>query len=495
MLSWDTFTGTEARKAAAVVITRGGRDGEVLLVRRNPKLRFMGGHHAFPGGSLDASDEPGYVVWDGEAEQARRIFAVVREVFEETGLLLAEGNRPAGHVLRQRRIDLDAGRCTFSEILTEYGLRIRGCDFVPAGVWITPPFSPMRFDTQYFLYRYDGPKVAELIEDDGEIVGLDWLRPSEARYRWHADGSIRLSTPVAFVLTHLARFDVAEALPRLARTPGRATGVPNRFELRPGVYIIPLRTNTLPPAQHTNCVIIGEREFYVIDPGAEDPEEQEQLAVHLDDMLDSEGRVAAVLLTHSHRDHVGAAAFVAQRYGAGIWAHPRVGQEAGLELERELGDGEILDVVGEPAWRIRCLHTPGHDPGHLCFIEESTKTLVCGDMIANPGTILVARQQEGDMTQYIESLERLLDVDFSFAIPSHGLPTWNNTGKDVIRALIAHRLDREEKIKTALEDGATSYEAVVRQAYDDTPEKAWPLARIQVEAHLARLGISLADRA
>lgn len=475
------------RKAAAVIVPRGE---EVLLVRRNDKLAFMGGHHAFPGGALDPEDSPAHVDGAQDAEQARTIFAAAREVFEETGLMLARGRVPDLAALREARRAIHAHRENFAQILDRFGLRIRAADFAPAGVWITPAFARARFHTQYFLCRYEGAFSGEVFEPDAEIVGLDWLRPEEARWRWHAE-LLKLSTPVAIILRHLAHLHPPELLEWLRRIPARDSELPDLFESWPGILILPLRTHTLPPATHTNCVVIGEDDLYIIDPGAVDPEEQEHLRGMLDHLVRLGGKPVATLLTHAHKDHSGAAEFLRGVYGTPIWCHADAARGLPVPVDRFLSDGEILPAGGEPPWRIRCIHTPGHTPGHLSFLEESTGSLMCGDLMANPGTILVSPDYGGDMTRYLESLERLLREPIRFTVPGHGLPTFGESGRDHLRGLIDYRLAREAKIKAAWDAGAHTLDALLQKAYDDTAREAWPLAEQQLRAHLIRLGISI----
>lgn len=478
------------RNAAACILVRDRGKLEVLLAKRNISVRFMGGHYVFPGGSIHKDDAADWVDNAPDAASGRSVFAVVREVFEETGLLCVRGAIPPVNDLREARRKLAAEHVSFASILQEFGVRIDASDFTPAGEWLTPQWSPIRFQTRYFLYHCEDEQVAEVLDPDGEIVAIDWLTPGEARRRWHAE-ELRLSTPVAFVLRYMAKLPMDKALPFLRRTPGLDDDSPNLFETRRGVHIMPLRSRTLPPNDSTNCVIVGEEALYVIDPAAADAAEQQNLKEHLDAMIAIGGRVEAILLTHGHPDHCAAAMFVHETYGAPIWAHEAAADEAPFPVDRLLVDGDLVRVGVEPEWRIRCLHTPGHDPGHLCFFEETTGSLIVGDMVANPGTILINLAEGGDMTVYLEQLERLLTLEFRFLVPGHGMPLWRVQGKEKIRALIAHRLEREQQIKRAIENGAHTLEEIVEQAYQDTPHELWFLAKKQVKAHLARLGLPL----
>jgi endoribonuclease LACTB2 len=481
----DSFSNIVPRKAAAMIVRRGD---EVLMVRRNDKLAFMGGHHAFPGGSVDDTDAPGRVEGAEDPDLAQRLFAAVREAFEETGLMLARGPLPEPALLREARQVLHSHQCTFGDVLDRFGLYIRAEDFDEAGVWITPVFAPVRFHTQYFLCHYTGDASGEVLGPDPEIVGLDWLQPGEARWRWRM-GLIKLSTPVALILRHLKHLQPQELLPWIRQTHCEDPNFPRLFEQRPGITIAPLRTQTLPPATHTNCVVVGEEHLYVVDPGPSEPEEQQHLKALLDHLVVLGGRIEAVLLTHTHRDHAGAAAFLRETYGAPIACHEAAAPDANFPIDRFFHDGEILCAAGLPDWRLRCIHTPGHTPGHVCFMEESTHTLLCGDMMANPGTILISPDHGGDMDAYLASLERLLQEDPGFVVPGHGLPLFGGNGRQFLQQLYDHRLAREAKIQAAWDGGARSVEALLEIAYDDTTREAWPLAALQLRAHLMRLGL------
>ena len=489
-MDWFRNADKPPRPAAAAILYRGSFPVEVLLARRNPKLRFMGGHHVFPGGSVDDADLPGFVAHCADAAAGRRILTAAREVFEETGLLLTRGTLPDREAARAARRALHAGTHAFPDILRDFGLRLDARDFTPAGVWITPPFSPIRFDTQYYLVACKSPAWEEAAEEpEPEILSLDWFEPGAARAAWQRE-EIKLSTPVAFVLRHLAALPPDEALPLLRDTPGRDVMWTNRYEPRRGIHIIPVRTGTLPPAEHTNCVVIGERELAIVDPGASGPDEQAYLLGHLGQLLALGGRVRAILLTHGHGDHAGAVARLRELYNAPVLAHPDSGAPC---VDETLEEGAVLELEGEPGWRIRCLHTPGHHPGHLCFLEENTATLLCGDMIANPGSVVIAPAYGGDMAAYLASLERLTGEPFHFLVPGHGLPSWGgkDNGKELLRTALEHRREREEKILAALDAGATSIQDVLEAAYTDVDRKLWPLAAMQIDAHLRALGRTL----
>jgi len=492
MQDWFAHKDVEPRLAAAALIVQPGPGGdlEILLAQRNKRLGFMGGHYVFPGGSIDESDRPDLVDSEDDPAVAKAIYAAAREVFEETGLLPVRGELPSLERIRAARHCLLVKEFTFADVLDQFGLHIDARQFTPAGIWVTPPFSPVRFRTRYFLYRHEGERYEEIESVEEEIVALNWMTPGEARRRWHLN-QLKISTPVAFVLQHLDRLPLDDALPWLHKVPGHDLEIPNRFELRRGVHLIPVKTATLPPATHTNCIAIGEDELVVIDPGAHDDTEIEHLAGHIEHLLALRGRLRAVLLTHSHPDHTGGAQVIAERFSAEIWAHADTNRQLGFEVHRTLEHDEVIELPGEPGWQIRCLHTPGHDPGHLVFLEHSTRTLAAGDLIANPGTIVISPDFEGDMTQYLESLERTAEADFNFLVPSHGMPFWGQDPKDALRQLIQHRLEREDKIRTAIDAGAKTTDEVVRQAYADTPEAAWPIAKHQLQAHLVRLGLTL----
>lgn len=167
----NTGQQTVPRPAATVILLRGGDALELLLVRRNPEARFMGGAWVFPGGAVDRAE--------GAGEAAVRA-AAVREVAEEAGIRLPDPEA-----------------------------------LVPFSRWITPAEVKIRFDTWFFLAPL--PAGAEPRVDGNEIVDFRWYAPAEALAA-HRDGELFLVFPTIKHLEQLSGFGSAEALLEHARS-------------------------------------------------------------------------------------------------------------------------------------------------------------------------------------------------------------------------------------------------------------------------------------
>ena len=157
---------TPPRQAATVILLRGGAERlEILLVKRNPAQRFMGGAWVFPGGAVDADE--------GTGDLAHRA-AGVREVLEESAIELPD----PGALVRFSR-------------------------------WITPAVVTIRFDTHFFLA--EAPADADPKPDGGETVDLGWFTPRGA-IEAHRRSEILLVFPTIKTLEQLAEFESADEL-------------------------------------------------------------------------------------------------------------------------------------------------------------------------------------------------------------------------------------------------------------------------------------------
>jgi glyoxylase-like metal-dependent hydrolase (beta-lactamase superfamily II) len=258
-------------------------------------------------------------------------------------------------------------------------------------------------------------------------------------------------------------------------TPAAAAAAPATLQVvSPGIRVLALRTPTLPPAAHTNVYLVGPDvgPVAVVDPGSPYPEQQAVLDAVLEQLP-----ISTVLLTHHHGDHVGGAAALAARWGVPIAAHVATARrlEGVLEVTRPIADGEV--VHGATA-----VFTPGHADGHLCF--EVGGAMIAGDMVAGIGTILID-PDEGDMSQYLASLERLRARSARLLLPAHGPPIADGPAK--LTEYLAHRRMREDRVLAALTETPRTVAEMLPTTYSDTPRVLWPLAERSLRAHLVKL--------
>jgi 8-oxo-dGTP pyrophosphatase MutT (NUDIX family) len=224
------------RDAATVILLRQAPGVEAFLLKRTDALEFAPGACVFPGGSVDERDGDGQIgetSWAGRspeqfaawlntsADRARALVcAAVRETFEESGVLLA-GPSPTELVQDSAALALDRralldGSCSLAELLARRGLVLRADLLTPWARWVTPEFSPRRFDTWFFASPMPSGQVTAVTGGPGhepaESVSGSWLKPSQALEAARA-GQITLLPPTAVTLAELAGHqDVASIL-------------------------------------------------------------------------------------------------------------------------------------------------------------------------------------------------------------------------------------------------------------------------------------------
>ncbi|GAG10506.1 unnamed protein product [marine sediment metagenome] len=243
-----------------------------------------------------------------------------------------------------------------------------------------------------------------------------------------------------------------------------------------------MKSFTLPPATHTNAFLLGSRELLLIDPGSPIQQEQDKLLAYLQQ---SGSRVHEIWLTHQHPDHVDGVERLRGELGVPVAAHRLTADACEFAVDRFIEDGEETTLNLGDGVRAHwvALHTPGHAAGHLCFFERERKFLLTGDNVVSLSTVFIA-PPEGNMIQYLQSLERLAELDASFLFPGHGPPVATPTKK--IREYIDHRLAREAAILAAIDQPLEPIE-IVRAVYASEPEAVYPLAELNVRAHLEKL--------
>ncbi|MEL6477122.1 MAG: MBL fold metallo-hydrolase [Pseudomonadota bacterium] len=244
----------------------------------------------------------------------------------------------------------------------------------------------------------------------------------------------------------------------------------------------------------TQTYLVGQGDdLTVIDPGPEDP-------AHRDAILRAAGgRIARILVTHTHVDHSAGAPGLAEASGAETHAFGPHGSgmtevmrdlagasdlgggeggDRGFRPHHGLADGDTVVGAG---WTLRALHTPGHLSNHLSFALEGTGVVFTGDTVMGWATTLVS-PPEGDMAAFMASLERLAARADTLYLPGHGAPVRDPAA--MLSHQLAHRRQRAQQILTALSDGPAEPEALTRRIYVDLAPELLPAASRNVLATL-----------
>ena len=249
----------------------------------------------------------------------------------------------------------------------------------------------------------------------------------------------------------------------------------------------------------TCTYVIGAGEVAVIDPG---PDRKE----HIDALLEAlRGEaIAAILVTHTHKDHSpGARALKAATGAPIIGCAPNLPESmagAGARLEGPHDDAHAPDSIlreGE-AFEARnfalvCVETPGHTANHLAFCLPQEQALFSGDHVMAWSTSLVT-PPDGSMRDYMASLEKLRRRDDAIYWPGHGGPVLEP--RRYVRALANHRRQRERAILARLAEGDETIEAIVAHVYEGLSPALRGAAGLSVLAHLQDLterGLAAAD--
>jgi endoribonuclease LACTB2 len=476
------------RDAAAMILLRDRDDPKVFLVKRAKTLAFMANYYAFPGGQRDPADaETPVLNSDGIADVAMRV-AAIREVFEETGVLIARGaeSLPAEKLIALRH-EQASNHAPFKDLLAREGLALDANLLIEAPRWVTPAHSPRRYNTRFYAAWLPEGQETEVIP--GELEKGEWLRPKEALQRWIA-GDCTIVTPIVFALKALAEGadDFTRRMHRVSQE--ERDHLETRIEMCYGFFLCPLRAPTLPPATHTNCYLIGGDQMVIVDPGSPYPDQQELLDEAIIRFLAQGRTMREIIITHLHPDHIGGVMHLSDKFKLPVAAH-RMTAEAikdEVRVDRLIEDGELIELNEAStgiAWRLRAMWTPGHARGHLSLYEERTGTLLTGDCVVGLGTVVIA-PPEGDMRDYLASLRRFLELPrLTSLMPGHGPVLVDARGK--IEEYIAHRLDREARIVDVMKNGDRAIPAIVKSVYTDVPEAMHKLAEMSVLAHLEKL--------
>jgi glyoxylase-like metal-dependent hydrolase (beta-lactamase superfamily II) len=256
-------------------------------------------------------------------------------------------------------------------------------------------------------------------------------------------------------------------------------------QLEPGIARVLAHNPSAFTYYGTQTYLIGADEVAVIDPGPDLPKHVEAL-----ERVIAGRTVAAIMCTHTHRDHSPAARPLAERIGAPIigcapLALETVGPRADASFDgdyapdRVLADGETLEVDGEP---LTAVATPGHTSNHLCFAYRGA--LFSGDHVMGWSTTVVV-PPDGEMAAYMASLDKLRQRDERVYYPAHGPAV--NKPQQYVRHLVGHRMQREKQILALVREKARPIPDIVAKAYPGLDPRLVVAAGGSVLAHLVDL--------
>ena len=215
----------------------------------------------------------------------------------------------------------------------------------------------------------------------------------------------------------------------------------------------------------TNSWVLGRDPAWVVDPGP-------ALAGHLDAVtaeVHRRGGLGGIALTHDHADHSEGVPGLRERF-------PQAPLAAGR------GAADVILVTGTRFGPLEALATPGHAPDHFAFVVD--RLALTGDAVLGAGSVFIA-PDPGALAGYLEGLARLRSRSLEVLAPGHGPVVTDPAAK--LEAYVAHRLERERRLVSALVSGARSVPDLLAAAWADVPEPLRPAATVTLAAHLDKL--------
>jgi glyoxylase-like metal-dependent hydrolase (beta-lactamase superfamily II)/8-oxo-dGTP pyrophosphatase MutT (NUDIX family) len=474
--------------------------------------------------------------------------AAIRESFEELGVLLAR--RPDGSHLGTVEIAALDRKAPFPTVCAANGLTLDGAEVFVLAHWITDRDLPRRFDVPFLVARMpEGQEpVADESEQfepvwvrpadalarhaaGGFFIIFPTIRTLERLQTYPSvqalldacavnDEPLFTSCPRAGMvhghesrhMEHEAPFgELAMVCPDGQIVHELAWQTDRSVPLLKNVVRLTAPNPGFMTGPGTNSYLVGDpvSGHIAIDPGPADVQHLERL------WRAAGGDIRAIVCTHSHPDHSPGAAHLqalciaAEREKPpilGLPSAPTSRENSRFTPERPLADGERLVLHGQDGatHTLQVVHTPGHAANHLCLLLEEDGLLFSGDHILN-GSTTVIDPPDGHMGDYLDSLDKLSRLceahGVEFILPAHGyvlgdlMQTPENPSapahggaQAAIAHLKAHRLAREAKVAQAMQampEGTP--DDWVKLAYNDVPERLWPVAKRSMQAHVEHI--------
>ena len=423
---------------------------EYLFVKRQNYLTVFPGYTSFPGGKVeidDSCDPPSMLkIFSHEL-----IGCLQRELVEEISYDLFEA--------------INKGEVK---------------EVVELGEVITPDFNPVRF--QSFYFKIELKQKPKINFDLNEIESVSWESGAEIVSRFMND-EILIVPPMLKLINGLAQ---KSSLPlKLDLIYDANTEVPIINPVGSVMQLLPF-SNTFPPANRTNCFVIGDsgERVVAIDPSPKDKDEYQKLKNSL-----SKFPINFIFLTHHHPDHHEFSTVLARELkvsmGMSLDSNERIlksyGEDYfdGIDIEIFKAGDVLTKCNGED---VKIYSTPGHDEGQLSLIPDSKKWAILSDLFQSIGTVVIGAP-EGDMKKYFDSLERMIELSPSVIFPSHGIALG---GVNKLQVTLDHRREREKQVLDLFNQNKTE-EEMLEVIYEGVDRRLFPYARKTISAHLFKL--------
>ena len=238
----------------------------------------------------------------------------------------------------------------------------------------------------------------------------------------------------------------------------------------------------------TGTFIVGTKELAVIDPGPIDNN-------HLNAIIKACGKskISHIIITHTHNDHSPLSKPLQKKTGAPIYSFLNKKMDTKTDNQFEEGydnsfkpdviikDGDLIKGYD---WTLEAIHTPGHTSNHMCYSLAEESILFSGDHVMGWSTTVIV-PPDGDMDEYLKSLEKLLDRQHQMYLPTQG--TQIDDPHDLVNKYIEHRNNREDQIIKVIKSGSSMISEMVKIIYSDVDPGLHPAASMSTLAHLNRM--------
>ncbi len=435
------------QSVAAILIA----EGKIFSIKRQSYLSAFPGYFAFVGGKIEEEDykKDSSLKSIPSTYPKELINALIRELKEELNFDLKD------------------------EVIE---------DFYYLGDAITPDFNPYRFSTKFFAICFK--TVIDVSINNQEIEYGNWYYPNQLLELYNSGKLLAVPPYLQLIKSLTDDLYNKEVMDLTFKYDNNKVPV---VETLKGIIQLLPRSNTLPPADRTNCFLIGDLDTnrILIDPSPCDRDEYKKLINTLDDY-----KFSKIFLTHHHQDHHQFSNELALYYKKPMY----MSQDTFMRIKNIWGEnyfngieikcikeGDLISTyLGND---VMVFEVPGHDCGQLALAPTDFNWFLSGDLTQSVGTVVIA-SPEGDMGDYFRSLKRVIFLNPKCIIPSHGIITG---GVDIIKKTLKHREDRETQVIKLLKQKKDRKDILQIIYNGKIDESLYPLALKIIDSHIKKI--------